>query len=1015
MGLHGFSRRPMMLELVLFTFLICGTLLDSSPSSHGEHAENKTEQTGLDESTESVTVQQAERIAHSEHTAEPRSSVVNITDSLAVSEQITERTRVTTSSYGEHAENKTEQTGLDESTESVTVQQAERIAHSEHTAEPRSSVVNITDSLAVSEQITERTRVTTSSHGEHAENKTEQTGLDESTESVTVQQAERIAHSEHTAEPRSSVVNITDSLAVSEQITERTRVTTSSHGEHAENKTEQTGLDESTESVTVQQAERIAHSEHTAEPRSSVVNITDSLAVSEQITERTRVTTSSYGEHAENKTEQTGLDESTESVTVQQAERIAHSEHTAEPRSSVVNITDSLAVSEQITERTRVTTSSHGEHAENKTEQTGLDESTESVTVQQAERIAHSEHTAEPRSSVVNITDSLAVSEQITERTRVTTSSHGEHAENKTEQTGLDESTESVTVQQAERIAHSEHTAEPRSSVVNITDSLAVSEQITERTRVTTSSYGEHAENKTEQTGLDESTESVTVQQAERIAHSEHTAEPRSSVVNITDSLAVSEQITERTRVTTSSYGEHAENKTEQTGLDESTESVTVQQAERIAHSEHTAEPRSSVVNITDSLAVSEQITERTRVTISSYKEQRTIGTKQTVLEEKTAIVTVRSTGDTTRYEHAPGPKPGAANVANDLDTGKIKTKKTRISNADQTDSPETLGESSSQSRFPDFRKKNHTYDWTYRVKETGPENWWKKYPAAKGTRQSPINIISSEAVRYTEIKRIKIFQDPKSANGGVFTLLNTGKNVAVRVHSGDWFISYTGERTKQYQITELRFHWGSEEFNGAERSIDGRRFAAEAQLYGFNRIMHSNANEEFSSPDALTAIVFFLEQNDRAGPNKTFFGLLGVPSKKIGALYRYRHTELPVDFSVLEGLLEHGHYYAYLGSDTIPRCRENIMWVINPKPASINLEELRALRKTYFDHSEPNYQQMMNNTRPVFSLNPENTLIPRRVYVTGGALLPKSRLSVFILSLSLSVPSVVLPYFELN
>ncbi|CAL8082117.1 unnamed protein product [Calicophoron daubneyi] len=505
-----------------------------------------------------------------------------------------------------------------------------------------------------------------------------------------------------------------------------------------------------------------------------------------------------------------------------------------------------------------------------------------------------------------------------------------------------------------------------------------------------------------------------------------------------------------------SSYGEHAENKTEQTGLDESTESVTVQQAERIAHSEHTAGPRPKVVNITDSLAVSEQMTERTRVTISSYKEQRTIGTEKTMLEGKTEIVTVRWTGDARRNEHEPRPKPGQqmwqtiwtpvkekrrgreyqCNSSAHWDAGYcgaeekvtiIAMSSTAImltaggyhvnpaTNADQTNSLETLGESSSQSGFPPLRPIEYTYDWTYRNESTGPKNWWKKHPACKGTRQSPINIISSEAVEYTEIKRIKIFQDPKSANRGIFTLVNTGKHAVVLVHSGDWFISYTGEKTKQYQITELRFHWGSYELNGAEHSIDGRRFAAEAQLYGFNRIMHSNAKEEFSSPDSLTAILFFLEQNDRAGSNKTFLGLLGVPSKTIRDLYRYRHTELSVDFSVLERLLEHGHYYAYLGSDTIPPCHENMMWVINPKPSLITLEELKALRVIYSDWSEPKYKQLLNNTRPVLSLNPENTLIPRTVYVTGGALFPKSRLFVFTLSLSLSVLFVVHPYFELN
>ena len=68
---------------------------DLTALANGEQRRNANTLTGLNDTIDGMTVQPAEHTAHTEHTPEPRAGVVNITDSLTVSEEMTESTRVT--------------------------------------------------------------------------------------------------------------------------------------------------------------------------------------------------------------------------------------------------------------------------------------------------------------------------------------------------------------------------------------------------------------------------------------------------------------------------------------------------------------------------------------------------------------------------------------------------------------------------------------------------------------------------------------------------------------------------------------------------------------------------------------------------------------------------------------------------------------------------------------------------------------------------------------------------------
>lgn len=57
-----------------------------------------------------------------------------------------------------------------------------------------------------------------------------------------------------------------------------------------------------------------------------------------------------------------------------------------------------------------------------------------------------------------------------------------------------------------------------------------------------------------------------------------------------------------------------------------------------------------------------------------------------------------------------------------------------------------------------------------------GPDQWEATFPLANGPRQSPINIVPSEAQYDSSLKPLKLSYDPSDASG----ILNSGKSFQV-------------------------------------------------------------------------------------------------------------------------------------------------------------------------------------------------------------------------------------------
>ncbi|CAL8103812.1 unnamed protein product [Calicophoron daubneyi] len=271
---------------------------------------------------------------------------------------------------------------------------------------------------------------------------------------------------------------------------------------------------------------------------------------------------------------------------------------------------------------------------------------------------------------------------------------------------------------------------------------------------------------------------------------------------------------------------------------------------------------------------------------------------------------------------------------------------------------------------------------WSYTNPSTGPSKWAEEgYPAAAGTHQSPIDIVDSNVVLYPQLTGVNVFTDFTSMSGITqYTVENNGHSVQITFPSKTWYVSFLGDRTKQYEVVQMHFHWGANDSVGSEHQINGKSFSAEAHLVTYNCMLYPNNTVASSSPGGLAVLGFLMQNNGEQ--SDTFFGRLGNMLNNLPKLVDTSSSENMSAFNlskVLE-LVDANQFYRYAGSLTTPPCTQNVMWTIFEKVSSISSSQLDLLRKLKYPSTE-SQTYMTNNYRPVQPVNPPNTALPRQVY----------------------------------
>ncbi|XP_054152441.1 putative carbonic anhydrase 5 [Oppia nitens] len=151
----------------------------------------------------------------------------------------------------------------------------------------------------------------------------------------------------------------------------------------------------------------------------------------------------------------------------------------------------------------------------------------------------------------------------------------------------------------------------------------------------------------------------------------------------------------------------------------------------------------------------------------------------------------------------------------------------------------------------------------------------------------------------------------------------------------------------KKYILDSFHFHWGNNDFNGSEHSINGVFRSAEVHLVHYNEL-YGNISNAINKTDGLVVITIFIETKVI-----TDFGFIEVndinnqvitPITK--ELYRIKKFDSYVNLNLpisLKDLLPKNKnlFYRYSGSLTTPPCSQSVVFIIFVDPLYISSSQV--------------------------------------------------------------------------
>ncbi|XP_067836232.1 carbonic anhydrase-related protein isoform X2 [Heptranchias perlo] len=206
--------------------------------------------------------------------------------------------------------------------------------------------------------------------------------------------------------------------------------------------------------------------------------------------------------------------------------------------------------------------------------------------------------------------------------------------------------------------------------------------------------------------------------------------------------------------------------------------------------------------------------------------------------------------------------------------------------------------------------------EWGY---EEGVE-WGLLFPEANGEYQSPINLNSREAKYDPSLLEVRL--SPNYVVCRDSEVINDGHTIQILLKSKSVLTDGPLLRNHEYELHEVRFHWGKENQRGSEHTVNFKAFPMELHLIHWNSTLFNSIDEALGKKNGIAIIALFVQ-----GKLKT------IPCFN-------PNTLLP------DPLLR--DYWVYEGSLTIPPCCENVTWILFRYPLTISqlqIEEFRRVR----------------------------------------------------------------------
>uniref|UniRef100_A0A8C9WVB4 Carbonic anhydrase VIII n=1 Tax=Scleropages formosus TaxID=113540 RepID=A0A8C9WVB4_SCLFO len=216
--------------------------------------------------------------------------------------------------------------------------------------------------------------------------------------------------------------------------------------------------------------------------------------------------------------------------------------------------------------------------------------------------------------------------------------------------------------------------------------------------------------------------------------------------------------------------------------------------------------------------------------------------------------------------------------------------------------------------------------EWGY---EEGVE-WGLLFPQANGDYQSPINLNSREAFYDPTLLQTRLTSTYIMCRD--CEVINDGRTLHIMLKSKSVVTGGPLPSQHEYELHEVRFHWGKENQRGSEHTVNFKAFPMELQLIHWNSTLFSSIEEALGHKHGVLIVALFVQIG------KEHQGLRAITDVLQDLQYKGKMKTIPCfnpNTLLPDPLLR--DYWVYEGSLTAPPCSENVTWILYRYPLTIS------------------------------------------------------------------------------
>ncbi|XP_029312806.1 carbonic anhydrase 4-like [Cottoperca gobio] len=216
---------------------------------------------------------------------------------------------------------------------------------------------------------------------------------------------------------------------------------------------------------------------------------------------------------------------------------------------------------------------------------------------------------------------------------------------------------------------------------------------------------------------------------------------------------------------------------------------------------------------------------------------------------------------------------------------------------------------------------------WCYDQPSCNESRWGTIAPLCSGSRQSPINIVSTSATADSNLTEFTFTN--YNSKTALTMIENTGKTVKVSLAAGVKISG--GGLPESYDSLQFHLHWGNgSSVPGSEHTVNGKRYSMELHIVNSKGSYNTNTALAVKDSTGLAALGFFIEEMSGSSTGQP--ASWNILSSYLASIKSSGNKTSVANGISLDDLLtgvDRSKYYRYLGSLTTPTCNEAVVWTV--------------------------------------------------------------------------------------